>query len=622
MIAADALLKLGDSEGAKEALNVAENVFVNTFAMQLVRGTVNLDEFSVALGTARFTLLRRIALVKEIDSKLAVDIAIRWKCLFSQFRSMLVYKGLGNIFLSTFKAVQNALITGNIQGLSTNTKITADIAKAHEKLESEFVKKHAFQCFRATIEISTSFPLEYILEPDEMVIDFVIVGDFNNKLDRVLSVYAAVVMPDGERLIEEIDCSAVIDGAWVQLLNKSAADITEDVDLALQKQLQKSGKELCCMLFPSSIMKHILKPEVKHIYIGSDLLHHFPFILLPGPDGSPLFKNCTLSHVNSSSELLQKVISVRLNALEEQQQEQTPTLSGMQHSQVEPSKQNEPQSSTIQQSAAQVPKYMCEKTLSDHTECYIFADPNYDLHTSNSGFSLWETFANLWKPTVPKIEKLPNTLSEAKEVASILADHPEFKVHVVTGDDATVTKLMKLESPFILHISTHGYVDNDHSVRFRRNFWDDTKSGFIMAGYNTYHEEKYNQITPEAGIGMLNSLGASGLKLTDTRLVFLSLCKSGLGPQKLQEASGSLANALRAAGARTVIASLWDVADKPTAELVKQFYTHVLTPGIRPSEALANASKHVSSNPSYHHWYNWAGFACYGIDLPIFPIRN
>ena len=100
--------------------------------------------------------------------------------------------------------------------------------------------------------------------------------------------------------------------------------------------------------------------------------------------------------------------AARLNALEEEQQpKQTPTLSGMQHGQVDPSKQNEPQSSTLQQSVAQVPKYMCETTLSDHTECYIFADPNYDLHTSNSSFSLWETFANLWKPTVPKIEKLP-----------------------------------------------------------------------------------------------------------------------------------------------------------------------------------------------------------------------
>jgi len=38
-------------------------------------------------------------------------------------------------------------------------------------------------------------------------------------------------------------------------------------------------------LFPSPVMK---KPEVKHVYIGSDLLNDFPFMLLPGLDGSPL----------------------------------------------------------------------------------------------------------------------------------------------------------------------------------------------------------------------------------------------------------------------------------------------------------------------------------------------
>ena len=734
----DALLKLGDTEGAIEAIKTAECMYVNTFAVQLVRGVLNLDELSGALGTARFTLLRRIALMKGVNPKLAVDMAIRWKCIFSQFRSVLIHKGLGNSFLSTFLVIENALTTGSLQGLSSSTTLKANIAKAHEKMESEFLRKYAFTCFRATIEISTSFPIECILESDEMVIDFVTLGDFNDKLERVLSIYAVVVMPDGERLIEEIDCSAIMNGRWIEQLNKSTADITTDIDKALQLQLEESGKELCSTLFPPSIMKCILKPEVKHIYIGSSLLSPLPFVLLPGPNNSPLFKNCTVSCVNSASELLQQVISVRLLALEKEHQQheqtspqddqiepwkqsepQSPTFqqpsaqaskssvpqdgqvepsklsepqspilqqpvqvsqsSGTQDDQVEPSKQSEPQSLTLQrppaqvyksfgpqdgqvepskqsepqspilqqpvqasqpsgtqdgqtepseqseltlqQPATQVPKYSCEKTLSNSTECYIFADPNYDLQIPQSGVSLWEALANLWKPTVPKVKRLPNSLSEASEVASILAPHPEFKVHVVAGDAATVTGLMKLESPFILHISTHGYMnDADISVRFRRNLWDNTASGLVMAGYNTFHEQKYSQISPEAGTGMLNSLGATGLKLTDTRLVFLSLCKSGLGPQKLQEASSSLADAFRAAGARTVIASLWAVADEPTAELVKHFYTHALVPGIRPSKALENACEHVRSNPLYCHWYNWAGFTCYGMDLPIFPI--
>jgi len=150
--------------------------------------------------------------------------------------------------------------------------------------------------------------------------------------------------------------------------------ITTDVDLSLQKQLEESGKKLCSTLFPSPVMKCILKPEVKHIYIGSDLLNHFPFVLLPGLDGSPLFKNCTLSHVSSSSELLQQVISARLFALEKEQQqhEQTPAPSGSQDDQVEPSEESELSSPTLQPPAAQVSKYICEKILSNSTECYIF----------------------------------------------------------------------------------------------------------------------------------------------------------------------------------------------------------------------------------------------------------
>ena len=149
------------------------------------------------------------------------------------------------------------------------------------------------------------------------------------------------------------------------------------------------------------------------IYIGSGLLNHLPLVLLPGSDGSSLFKNCTVSHVNSASELLQQVISVRLLALaekEHQQNEQTPPKDD----QVEPlnkvnrkvlpfsswpleylnfpglkmvrlSLQSEPQGPVLQQVAAQVPKYRKHFQIA---QCYIFADPNYDL-----------TMGSTYKPT-------------------------------------------------------------------------------------------------------------------------------------------------------------------------------------------------------------------------------
>jgi len=62
------------------------------------------------------------------------------------------------------------------------------------------------------------------------------------------------------------------------------------------------------------------------------------------------------------------------------------------------------------------------------------------------------------EPTVPRVDQLLNSLSEANEVASILADHPEFKVRVVTGDDATVSRLVKLNSLFILHMIVYSWI--------------------------------------------------------------------------------------------------------------------------------------------------------------------
>ena len=70
---------------------------------------------------------------------------------------------------------------------------------------------------------------------------------------------------------------------------------------------------------------------------------------------------------------------------------------------------------------------------------------------------------------------------------------------------------MMLES--LLYASYHGYVvmiaQSDSAETFGTTL---ATFGLVSAGYNIYRDQKYSQISPEAGTGMLNSLG---VKLTD-----------------------------------------------------------------------------------------------------------
>jgi CHAT domain-containing protein/Tfp pilus assembly protein PilF len=71
----------------------------------------------------------------------------------------------------------------------------------------------------------------------------------------------------------------------------------------------------------------------------------------------------------------------------------------------------------------------------------------------------------------------------------------------------------------------------------------------------------------------------------DADLVVLSGCDTGLGRHAEGEGLIGLTRAFQYAGARSVLASLWSVADQATAELMRRFYSH-LRKGRPKDEAL------------------------------------
>src|SRR6185436_16596953 len=95
-------------------------------------------------------------------------------------------------------------------------------------------------------------------------------------------------------------------------------------------------------------------------------------------------------------------------------------------------------------------------------------------------------------------------------------------------------------------------------------------------------------------------------------LVVLSACQTGLGREIRGEGVVGLARGFMYAGAARVVASLWQVDDVATAELMRGFYRGILRDGARPAAALRVAQVEMWRKRAWRSPYYWAGFVLQG----------
>jgi CHAT domain-containing protein len=143
----------------------------------------------------------------------------------------------------------------------------------------------------------------------------------------------------------------------------------------------------------------------------------------------------------------------------------------------------------------------------------------------------------------------------------------------------------------VLHVATHGILD-----AMRPQF-----SGLVLSLVGNKNDDD----------GFLRTSEVFNLKL-GAPLVMLSACESGLGKVKRGEGVIGLTRAFMYAGAPTVGVTLWSVADKPTAELMTNFYQHLLRPSSSPSDAMREAQLAMISSKKYSAPFYWAPFVLVG----------
>jgi len=181
--------------------------------------------------------------------------------------------------------------------------------------------------------------------------------------------------------------------------------------------------------------------------------------------------------------------------------------------------------------------------------------------------------------------QLPHALEEAKLLTDILQGTCYLE------KDATITRLEQ-EAPgsSLIHIATHGENRLDAP-----NF-----SSVLLAD------------------GKLNAIDAFNLNLRDCELVTLSGCETGLSLIGGGDEQLGLGRAFLAAGAKTLVMSLWPVEDKRTCELMEIFYRNLLQ-GASKVQALRLAQCEFlsRSESAYAHPYFWAAFRLVGDIHPL-----
>jgi CHAT domain-containing protein len=232
----------------------------------------------------------------------------------------------------------------------------------------------------------------------------------------------------------------------------------------------------------------------------------------------------------------------------------------------------------------------------------IISNPNFDyVNTANKSVDIGVTPNTNQVNIVKSLFKmhftpLLGTKIEAENITKILK--PTTTITNYQEDRANETNLMRLLSPNILHIATHGFFINDANVPNPM-----LKSGIALSGANESAKSK-------EGEGIVTALKLSGLKLKSTDLVVLSACETGVVDINDTDSVSGLGKAFIQAGAKDIVMSLWSVDDNATKDLMIDFYQ-----GIQHNSNYAKALKEAKLKmiTQGKHPFFWAGFVLSGL---------
>ncbi|MFO1031188.1 MAG: CHAT domain-containing tetratricopeptide repeat protein [Planctomycetota bacterium] len=225
------------------------------------------------------------------------------------------------------------------------------------------------------------------------------------------------------------------------------------------------------------------------------------------------------------------------------------------------------------------------------------------------------------QPTARPFAALPGTATEAEQLETLFAaTFPTNTPTVLRKADASEAAFTE-QAPgkTFLHLATHGYFAPE-------TYWKatDARDDSPLARFDVGRNDRTAQLSPFSltGIalaganlpadelgrreGILTAQEITRLDLTACYLATLSACNTTLGVRRGGTGLASLRQAFHAAGARFVLATLWEVDDAEAQKLMTDFYTRLWKNGEEPRSAMRAAKRAARERgAAFRDWAGW-----------------
>ena len=285
----------------------------------------------------------------------------------------------------------------------------------------------------------------------------------------------------------------------------------------------------------------------------------------------------------------------------------------------------------------------------------VMANPDYDLGpsqvatatrnvlrgTATASDQLRSLSGGKSASALPKVGRLPGTAVEAAAIKPKLGSFAHAEPITYLDEYATEGVFKSLKRPQVLVMSTHGFYLPDQEVKRDEQggmlasseqrsapvLTVDGKPvenpllrcGLLLAGCNKSGDigtpspqpatrgrgsasggdqaSRNRQGAEVIDDGILTGMEIVGTDLRGTELVVLSACETGLGQVRNGESVAGLRQAFQLAGAKSVVATLWQIPDKDSAQIISAV---LYQPGGRPNESRRPAQRPTGAdrNPS------------------------